>query len=121
LGALSSADEDRERRAQYTSHWVNVLQWAFIVIRRILVMGATINARLPLRVEQKLAEYCAKRGVTRSEALVCALDHYLDQETGGVNGYSLAADLIPSQGVKEVQSDNARKLARRAFRGSRSR
>lgn len=84
-------------------------------------MGATINARLPLRVEQKLAEYCIKRGVKRSEAVVRALDHYLDQETGGVNAYSLAADLIPSHGVKEVQADNARKLARKAFRGTRAR
>ena len=84
-------------------------------------MGRTINARLPLRVEQKLAEYCAKRGVKRSEAVVHALDHYLDHETGGVNGYSLAADLIPPRGVKEVQSDNARKLAHKAFRGSGSR
>ena len=84
-------------------------------------MGATINARLPDRVEQKLAEYCAKRGVKRTEALVRALDHYLDQETGGANAYSLAADLIPPRGVKDVQADNARMLARKAFRGSRSR
>lgn len=84
-------------------------------------MGTNINARLPLRVEQKLAEYCAKRGVKRSEAVLRALDQYLDQDSGGVNAYSLAADLIPSQGIKELQADNARALARKAFRGSRSR
>jgi hypothetical protein len=84
-------------------------------------MGTNINARLPLRVEQKLAAYCAKRGVKRSEAVLRALDQYLDQESGGVNAYSLAADLIPAQGIKDVQSDNARALARKAFRGSRSR
>ena len=83
-------------------------------------MGSTLNARLPLRVEQKLAEYCAKRGVKRSEAVVRALDDYLDRETGGANAYSLAADLIPSKGIKEVQADNVRELAHKAFRGSRS-
>ena len=84
-------------------------------------MGATINARLPLRVEQKLAEYCAKRGIKRSEAVVRALDEYLDQERGGVDAYSVAADLIPEHGVKEVQADKARLIARKAFRGSRPR
>lgn len=84
-------------------------------------MSTNINARLPLRVEQKLAEYCAKRGVKRSEAVLRALDQYLDQDSGGVNAYALAADLIPSQGIKELQSDKARALARKAFRGSRGR
>jgi len=84
-------------------------------------MPSTINARLPLRVEQKLAEYCASRGVKRSEAVVHALDRYLDGETGGVSAYSLAADLIPRSGMKQVQADNVRELARKAFRGSRAR
>jgi hypothetical protein len=84
-------------------------------------MGASINARLPLRVEQKLAEYCAKRGIKRSEAVIDALNRLLDGESGGANGYSLAADLIPDEGVGDVQSDNVRTLARKAFRGSRAR
>lgn len=84
-------------------------------------MSAIINARIPPRVEQKLAEYCAKRGITRTEAVVRALDHYLDHDAGGASPYSLAADLIPSRGVKELQSGNVRELARKAFRGSRSR
>ena len=85
------------------------------------IMSSTLNARLPLRVEQKLADYCAKRGVTRSEAVVQALDNYLDREAGGANAYSLAADLIPPKGLKEVQSDKVRELARKAFRGPRAR
>jgi hypothetical protein len=84
-------------------------------------MGDTINARIPPRVEQKLAEYCAKRGVTRSEAVVRALDEYLDREGGGLSAYALAADLIPSRGVAKLQSDKVRVLARRAFRGLRAR
>ena len=84
-------------------------------------MRASINARLPLRVEQKLAEYCAKRGIKRSEAVVDALNRLLDGESVGANGYALAADLIPKEGVDGVQSDNVRTLAHKAFRGSRAR
>jgi len=84
-------------------------------------MSDTINARIPSRVEQKLAEYCARRGVTRSEAVVRALDSYLDSEAGGASPYSLAADLIPRRGVKRLQSDKVRQLARKAFRGARPR
>jgi hypothetical protein len=84
-------------------------------------MSDIINARIPPRVEQKLTEYCAKRGVTRTEAVVRALDQYLDSETGGTSPYSLAADLIPPRGIKALQSDNVRELARKAFRGPRSR
>ena len=84
-------------------------------------MGDIINARIPPRVEEKLAEYCARRGVTRTEAVVRALDDYLDKETGGASPYSLVADLIPPKGAKELQSDRVRELARKAFRGPRSR
>ena len=82
-------------------------------------MGNTINARLPPRVEQKLADYCAKLGVTRSQAVVRALDHYLDASSGGADALSLAADLIPEKGAESIQSDNARELARKAMRGDR--
>ena len=84
-------------------------------------MGDIINARIPQRIEQKLADYCAKRGVTRTQVVTSALDHYLDGETGGASAYSLAADLIPARGVKKLQSDNVRALARKAFGGSRDR
>jgi len=72
-------------------------------------------------VEQKLADYCAKRGVTRSEAVVRALDRYLDAASGGASAWSLAVDLIPERGAAAIQSENARELARKAFRGSRTR
>jgi len=57
--------------------------------------GDTINARIPLRTEQKQAD--------------------------SVNPYSLAADLIPQRGVKTIQSGRIRELARKAFRGPRAR
>ena len=84
-------------------------------------MSDVINARIPPRVEEKLAEYCAKRGVTRTEAVVRALDDYLDKEAGGACPYDLAADLIPAKGAKDLQSGNVRELARKAFRGTRAR
>jgi hypothetical protein len=84
-------------------------------------VAGTINARIPPRVEQKLAEYCARSGMTRSEAVVRALDGYLDRAGGGASAYALAADLIPRRGAKAVRSDRVRELARRAFRGSRAR
>jgi hypothetical protein len=84
-------------------------------------MSDIINARIPPRVEQKLADYCAKHGVTRTEAVTRALDNFLDHAAGGASPYSLAADLIPSHGVKKLQSDNVRELARKAFRGPRTR
>ncbi len=84
-------------------------------------MSSVVNVRLPYRVERKLADYCAKQSVTRSAAVVRALDHYLDEQAGGIDAYSLAKDLIPSRGAKELQSDNARALAERAFRAPRAR
>ncbi len=58
-------------------------------------------------------------GLRISEAL--ALDHYLDRAAGGASPYSLAAELIPPLGVEQLQSGKVRELARKAFRGSRSR
>ncbi len=84
-------------------------------------MSRTLNARLPPRVEQELAEYCAKHGLTRTEATVRALDSYLDSQKSGADAYSLAADLIPKRGAPKLQSSSARKLARQAFRGPRAR
>ena len=84
-------------------------------------MSDIINARIPPRIGQKLAEYCAKNGATRTQAVTRALDHYLDSETGGTSPYSLAADLIPERGAKSLQSGKVRELARKAFRGARTR
>jgi hypothetical protein len=84
-------------------------------------MPRILNARLPLRVEQKLAQYCAKHAVTRTEVTVRALDAYFDTQRSRVDGYALAEDLIPKRGARKLQSSAIRKLARDAFRGSRSR
>jgi hypothetical protein len=57
----------------------------------------------------------------RTEPVVRALDQFLDAESGGTNAYTLAADLIPEEGVSAIQSENVRELASKAFRGKRSR
>ncbi len=84
-------------------------------------MSDTLTARIPPRVEQKLAEYCTRQGVTRTDAVVRALDAFLDSQAPGANAYALAADLIPKRGAPKLQSSAVRKLARNAFRGSRAR
>jgi len=58
-------------------------------------VGDIKNARIPLRTGQKQAR--------------------------SANPHPLAADLIPQRGVKTIQSDRIRELARKAFRGSRAR
>ncbi len=80
-------------------------------------MSHTVNARITPHLEQKIAEHCAKRGVTRSETVVHALSQYLDESTDGISAWSLAADLVPEHGVKAIQSDNASAIARKALRG----
>jgi hypothetical protein len=97
-----------------------VLQLAPNVLPEI-IMRDTLTARIPPRVEQKLTDYCVQHGVTRTDAVVRALDDYLDRQSGGSDAYALAADLIPKRGVAKLQSAAVRQLARDAFRGSRAR
>lgn len=92
---------------------IDVIHFLCTVIQGPAV--STINARIPKRVEQKLADYCARQGMTRTEAVVQALDSFLDRQAGGVSPYSLAADLIPRRGAKELQSNRVREIVRKAF------
>jgi len=59
--------------------------------------------------------------VTRSQAVLRALEAYLDKAEGGAAPYALAADLIPAKGAADLQSDKVREIAQRAFRGPRTR
>ena len=82
----------------------------------------TERAHPPPRVAQKLAELAASSmESTRTDAVVHALDDYLNRQAGGSDAYALAADLIPKRGVAKLQSATVRKLAHDAFRGSRAR
>jgi len=80
-------------------------------------MGDIINARIPPRVEEKLAEYCAKRGALGLTPSCARSTTIWIRKPAG----QAPTDLIPPWGVKGLQSGNVRKLARKAFRGSRAR
>ena len=84
-------------------------------------MSETLTARLPPRLERRLAEYCAKHGMTRDEAVLRMLDTFLEREAGGSDAWALVADLIPKRGARALQSRSGRRLARAAFRGTRAR
>ena len=45
----------------------------------------TLTVRLPPRVEQELAEYCAKRRITKSEAVKLALEELLRSPEAGAH------------------------------------
>ena len=45
----------------------------------------TLTVRLPDRVEQELAEYCAKRRLTKSEAVKLALEQMLRAPKAGAH------------------------------------
>lgn len=79
----------------------------------------TLTVRLPQGVEQELAEYCAKRRLTKSEAVKLALKELLRAPEAG------KADLNhPYIGCDTRQGDVARhvkRLLRERFRGKRTR
>jgi hypothetical protein len=53
----------------------------------------TLTVRLPLRVEQQLAEYCVERKITKSNAVKIALDGLLGAPAKG-SPHDLGADLF---------------------------
>jgi Arc/MetJ-type ribon-helix-helix transcriptional regulator len=54
----------------------------------------TLTVRLPLRVEQTLAEYCETRRITKSDAVKEALDLLLASERSRSSAYELGKDLF---------------------------
>jgi Arc/MetJ-type ribon-helix-helix transcriptional regulator len=54
----------------------------------------TLTVRLPLRVEQELAEYCATRKVSKSEVVKEALDLLLAKTKSQATAYELGKDLF---------------------------
>jgi Arc/MetJ-type ribon-helix-helix transcriptional regulator len=77
-----------------------------------------LNARLPEDLEQMLTAFCRKHRVSRSHVVKAALAVYLRAHASpkARNAAQLAEDLIPAQGIPEIQSDNVKALARAAFR-----
>lgn len=53
----------------------------------------TTTVRLPLRVEQALAEYCVETKKTKSEVIVDLLEQRFAQPTQGKTPYELAVEV----------------------------
>ena len=76
-----------------------------------------ISVRLPPRVEQRLAEYCAHRKLTRSEAIKRALERLLDEEPAPVAANAAARRFIGSDKSPGSVADDTKRLLREHFRG----
>jgi RHH-type rel operon transcriptional repressor/antitoxin RelB len=80
----------------------------------------TLSVRVPPRVEQELAEYCAKNKVSKSEAVNRALEEFLASKHGMPTPYELGRDLFGAHADEAPSEDVARhskKLLRERFRG----
>lgn len=81
----------------------------------------TLSVRIPPRVEQELTEYCARNGVSKSEAVKDALDQFLHREGGDRSPYELGKDLIGPHTDESPSEDTAartKQLLRERFRGA---
>ena len=76
-----------------------------------------ISVRLPPRVEQRLAEYCAHTKLTRSEAIKRALERLLDEEPAPVAANAAAKRFIGSDKSPGSVADHTKRLLREHFRG----
>jgi hypothetical protein len=80
----------------------------------------TLSVRIPLRVEQELAEYCARNRVSKSEAVKDALDQFLSGKRRDKTPYELMKDLIGPHTDERPSEDIARhtkRLLRERVRG----
>ena len=80
----------------------------------------TLTVRLPGRVEQELAEYCVKHGVSKSEAVKQALDSLLAAQAEAGSAYDLGRDLFgPDTDAAPAQdvARHSKRLLREHFRG----
>lgn len=79
----------------------------------------TLSVRIPLRVEQELADYCARKGVSKSDAVKEALDQFLAGKDADKTPYELAKDLIGPHTDEPPTEDvarNTKRLLRAQFR-----
>jgi hypothetical protein len=81
-----------------------------------------VSVRLPPRVEQKLADYCASHKVTKSEAIKRALEQMLEATAGEASPFDLGRELFERNLRTKPSRDVARhskKLLIEHFRGKR--
>ena len=82
----------------------------------------TLSVRIPLRVEQELTDYCARNGVSKSEAVKDALDQFLNRKGDDRSPYELGKDLLGPHSDETLSEDTAsrtKQLLRERFRGGR--
>ena len=76
-----------------------------------------ISVRLPPRVEQQLAEYCANAKLTKSEAVKRALERLFEQEPTPAAANPAARRFIGSDKRGGDVARNTKRLLREHFRG----
>jgi hypothetical protein len=82
----------------------------------------TLSVRIPPRIEQELADYCARNGISKSEAVKDALDQFLSGKKGDKSPYELMKDLIGPHTDEAPTEDIARhtkRLLRERVRATR--
>ncbi len=81
-----------------------------------------INARLAEELESLLNEYCERTGSSRSDVLREALTKHLRAHKNAKppSLYSLAADLIPDEGLPAPQSRDVKRIMNEHWRGKRT-
>lgn len=72
----------------------------------------TLTVRLPERVEQKLAEYCTKHRLSKSEAVKLALDKLLAASADEPSPYDPGKDLFGPRTDTAPIEDTARNSKR---------
>jgi predicted DNA-binding protein len=75
-----------------------------------------ISVRLPPRVEQQLAEYCAHTRLTKSEAVKRALERLFDQEATPAAANTAAKRFIGSDDRSGDVARHTKRLIRERFR-----
>jgi Arc/MetJ-type ribon-helix-helix transcriptional regulator len=79
----------------------------------------TVTVRLPLMLEQELADYCVERGITRSEAVKQAISRLVAAERDAPAAYDLGRDLFgpeTDRAPKDNVAANSKRLLRERFR-----
>ena len=76
-----------------------------------------ISVRLPPRMEQQLADYCAHMKLTKSEAIKRALERLLVEEPAPTSSHAWAKRFIGSDKRKGDVARHTKRLLRDHFRG----
>jgi Arc/MetJ-type ribon-helix-helix transcriptional regulator len=76
----------------------------------------TVSVRLPSVLEEDLAQYCASRGLTRSDAIKQAISRLVAAERDAPSAYDLGRDLFDPK-TDALQKDDVAANSKRLLRG----